>query len=252
VPPDVYEGFAERYDLFQGGFGQHDPSVVDFFRRLFAEHRVRSLLDCACGTGRDLHLFHSLGCQVVGSDLSEAMLAQARRNLAECGLDLPLHRADYRELPRHFEARFDAVACLSSSILHMPDEPQVLRAFGSMRDVLRPGGILILTQGTSDKQWREKPRFIPAVLTRDFSRVFVIDYVGQGARYNILDIFPSQDTRDSDFKVWSVEYPHMLLRDDYERLLEAAGFGVVDFYSTYQFDPYDKQTSSRLIIVAHA
>ena len=245
---DPYEGFAERYDLFYGEFGEHDPAVVGFFRRLFEHHRVHSVLDCACGTGRDLVLFHSLGCQVVGSDISASMLAQAGRNLAGCGVDVPLRQVDYRELPQHFERRFDAIVCLSSSILHMPDEAEVLRAFRSMRQVLREGGILILTQGTTDKQWREKPRLILAVNTDDFSRVFVIDYLGQGARYNILDIFHGDEIRD--FKLWSVDYSHMLLKDDHERLLNASGFVTVDSYGTYQFDPYDAETSDRLIVVA--
>jgi SAM-dependent methyltransferase len=245
---DPYEGFAGRYDLFYGEFGAHDPVVVDFFSRLFEQHRVHSVLDCACGTGRDLALFHSLGCQVVGSDISASMLAQAGRNLAGCGVDVPLHRVDYRELPRHLERRFDAVVCLSSSILHMPDEAEVLRAFGSMRQVLREGGILVLTQGTTDKQWGKKPRFILVVNTDDFSRVFVIDYLDQGARYNILDIFHGDETRD--FKVWSVDYSHMLLQDDHERLLKESGFVNVDSYGSYQFDPYDAETSDRLIVVA--
>jgi len=246
---DLYEDFAERYDLFQGGFGEHNPAAVNFFRQLFDELQVRSVLDCACGTGRDLHLFHSLDCDVLGSDISPSMLAQAQKNLDKCGLKVPLFQADYRELPQHFDRQFDAVACLSSSILHMPDEAQTLRAFRSMRQVLRQGGILVLTQGTTDKQWMNKPRFILAVNTRDFSRLFAIDYLDQGARYNILDIFHGQKVRD--FKVWSVEYPHMLLKDDQERLLKVSGFEAVDSYGTYHFDPYDRETSGRLIIVAH-
>lgn len=51
-------------------------------------------------------------------------------------------------------------------------------------------------------------------------------------------------------KVWSVEYPHMYLRDDYERLLNAAGFDAIAFYGGYAFEPYDKDASGRLIIVA--
>jgi glycine/sarcosine N-methyltransferase len=246
---DLYESFADRYDLFFDRFGEHDPVCVEFFRQLFADNQVRSVLDCACGTGNDLGLFHSLGCEVFGSDISESMLAQAHTNLAERGVKVPLQKADYRELPQHFSRQFDAVACLSSSILHMPNESEVLRAFRSMREVLREGGILVLTQGTTDKQWAEKPRFILAVNTQEFSRLFVMDYFDQGARYNILDIFHSEEARD--FKVWSVDYPHMLLKDDQERLLKASGFGAVDFYGTYHFDPYDKEASGRLIAVAH-
>jgi hypothetical protein len=131
----------------------------------------------------------------------------------------------------------------------MPNEAEVLGAFRSMRQVLRDDGIMVLTQGTTDKQWKEKPRFILAVNTTDFSRLFVIDYFGQGARYNILDIFHGDQVRD--LKVWSVDYAHILLKDDQERLLRASGFRTVDFYGTYRFDPYDSQTSDRLIAVAH-
>ena len=247
-PQDPYEGFAGRYDLFGGEFGEHDPDAIGFFRALFEERRVRSVLDCACGTGRDLPLFHALGYQVQGSDVSEAMLAQARKNFAAAGLRIPLHQVDYRELPEHFEQRFDAVVCLSSSILHMPDEDEALRALQSMRAVLSEGGIVVLTQGTTDRQWREKPRFILAVNQREFSRLFVIDYLGQGARYNILDIHHGEHR--SGLEVWSIEYPRMLLRDDQERLLRASGFAHIEFYGSYQFEPYDKETSRLLIAVA--
>jgi glycine/sarcosine N-methyltransferase len=245
---DLYRGIAERYDQFQDKFGTYDPVIAEFFRQLFAEHQVRSVLDCACGTGQHLPLFHSLDCEVVGSDNSDAMLAQARRNLAEYGVEVPLHKADYRELAHTFDRRFDAVTCLSSSILHMPTKADVLRAFASMRAVLRDGGILVLTQGTTDRQWGEKPRFIIAVNDRDFTRLFVIDYEGEGATYNILDIRHTDEV--SDFKVWRVEYSRVYLADDQERLLKASGFRAVNFYGSYRLEPYDKQTSDRLITVA--
>jgi SAM-dependent methyltransferase len=245
---DPYRGFADRYDRFHGPFAEHDPTTAAFFRQLFDQHDVRRVLDCACGTGRDLELFCSLGCEVVGTDISESMLAQAVHNLAKQGLQVPLHRVDYRELPQHFDRSFDAVACLSSSILHMPTEAEVLRAFGSMRQVLREGGILLLTQGTTDKQWREKPRFILAVNDPDFTRLFVIDYLDQGARYNVLDIWHGEEKRD--LKVWSVDYPLVLLQADQERLLRTAGFADIECFGGYAFEPYDVESSERLIVIA--
>jgi ubiquinone/menaquinone biosynthesis C-methylase UbiE len=206
------------------------------------------VLDCACGTGRDLLLFHSLGLEVYGSDISEAMLAQAQKILAKHSLVIPLLRADYRELPQYFDRQFDAVACLSTAILEMPDETNVVLAFKSMLGVLRKGGVLILTQGTTDKQWKQKPRFIPAVNTKEFSRIFVIDYLERGARYNILDIYHSDEI--TDFKVWSIDFPQVLLRDDLDRLLKASGFSRIDFFGTYQFAPYNKAESDQLITVA--
>lgn len=86
------------------------------------------------------------------------------------------------------------------------------------------------------------------VISPEFSRVFVIDYSGRGARYNVLDIFHGEEGRD--FKVWSIDYGQILLRDAQERLLTAAGFSAVEFYGSYHFEPYDKEASSRLITVA--
>jgi ubiquinone/menaquinone biosynthesis C-methylase UbiE len=247
-PDDIYADFAERYDRFSGPIGEPDPVRLAFFRQLFAQHQVQSVLDCACGTGRDLILFQALGCQVWGTDLSPSMLAQARKNLAGLGLKIPLTLADYRELPEYFPQPFDAVTCLSSSILHMPDDEEVVRAFASIRTVLKENGILVLSQGTSDKQWRAKPRFISAVNLPEFSRLLAIDYHGRGARYHILDLWHSPER--SDFAVWSVDYPHMLLQDDYLRLLTESGFHQITVYGSYRFDPYDKKISDWLIAIA--
>ena len=247
---DLYAGFADRYDLFGGGFGQHDPEQAGFFRQLFARHGAHTILDCACGTGQHLHLFHTLGCRVTGSDISPSMLAQARKNLTGVGIEVPLHQADYRALPERFTTRFDAVTCLSSSLLHMEDDDQALRALRSMRAVLRRGGILVLTQGTTDRQWAEKPRFILAANTKELTRLFVIDYLDAGARYNIVDIH--RGGGGEELEVWSIEYAQVLLHDDQDRLLRAAGFSSVEFFGSYRFEPYDKKESRVLIAVAES
>jgi glycine/sarcosine N-methyltransferase len=243
---DRYADFAERYDLASGPPGEPELQLVGFFRRLFAEHGVHTILDCACGTGRHLLLFRSLGCEVQGSDASASMLAQARRKLAQEGVEAPLRQADYRELPRHFSRQFDAVTCLGA-IGYMPDETQCLRALRSMATVLREGGILVLTAIPTDRQWAEKPRFLLAANTRDVSRLFVVDYGERTACYNVLDILHGEEKRGLD--VWSAELT-VLLRDDQERLLTAAGFERLDFYGSFDFQPYNREASKRLIAVA--
>lgn len=245
---DRYETFAERYDLFFGPFGEHDPRKVSFFRELFAHHDVKRVLDCACGTGRDLHLFHSLGCEVMGSDISASMLALAERNLASHHIDVPLEQLDFRELPLSLATEYDAVACLSSAFFELPDEAELRRAFASMRDVLRDGGLLILSAGMSDRTWREKPRFIPEVNRGDFTRLFVIDYFERGARFNVVDL--NHDGSREDMQVWSIYYERVFLKDDIEAALRSAGFRSRRFYGNFEFQPYDNETSGMLIAVA--
>jgi len=245
---DPYERFAERYDLFFGSFDEHEPKKVDFFRELFKHHEVSSVLDCACGTGRDLHLLHSLGFDVFGSDISPSMLAQAERNLASHHVDVPLEQADYRELPLTFAREFDAVVCLSSALFEMADEEELRKAIASMRGVLRDGGVLVVTSGISDRTWAEKPRFIPEISRGDFTRLFVIDYFERGARFNVVDLYHN-DTR-KDMQVWHIDYNRVYLRDDMESALQGAGFRTYSFYGNYEFQPYDKQMSGMLVAVA--
>jgi ubiquinone/menaquinone biosynthesis C-methylase UbiE len=245
---DPYADFAERYDLLFGPFGEHASDRVEFFRSLFASVRVRRILDCACGTGRDLHLLHDAGYEVWGSDISHAMLTQARENLASLGVTVPLTRADFRSLPfrRH---HFEAVLCLTTSLPHLLDERQVVGTLQGIKAMLRDGGIVVLSQGLSDRILDQRPRFIPEINTRDLSRVFVLDYFDRTVEIHILDLFHEADRQE--FKVDTFEYL-IIRQDDYQRILDEAGYAKVEFYGSFSLDEYDKATSDQLIVVAHA
>ena len=105
-----------------------------------------------------------------------------------------------------------------------------------------------MTTILTDRQWTIKTRFKLVVNTPDISRVFVMDYFEQAVRYNILDIFHSQEA--NELKVWSAELT-VLLKDAQERLLKAAGFHQVDFYGYFELSSYDVERSDRLIAVAY-
>lgn len=243
---DLYADFAERYDLPYGSSGGPDPLWMGFFRRLVVKGQVNRVLDCACGTGRHLLWLHELGCEVYGSDVSPSMLEQAEANLEAAGVKIPLCQADFRLLPDMYLERFDAVICLAA-IGYMPDESQFIKAFKSMAGVLRAGGILVMSAIPTDRQWEEKPKFTLAADTPECTRVFAMDYFVNSVRYNILDLVRGPD--GTELKTWSAELT-VLLQDDQERLLKAAGFRQVDFYGSYDGSPYDKATSYQMIAVA--
>ncbi len=245
---DPYASFAGRYDLFL-----QDPALPgneikrSFFATLFKREGVERVLDCACGTGEDVGVLHSLGVEVTGTDISEAMLAKAREKLAGSGKEIPLKRVDFRELPAHFGEPFDAVVCLATSLPHLLEEDDVLEALRSMHGVLRDSGILVLSQGMSDRMMVDRPRIIPALNTRDFSRIFFIDYHDETVTMHVIDLFHGEG--GNNFEVDSFEC-RMIGKEDYERLLDEAGFRSVEFYSSYGFEPYDESESNYLVVVA--
>lgn len=240
---DTYQGFAERYDWMK----QESPARRVFYRQLFAEHGVAKVLDCACGTGQDLIMFHLLGLKVFGSDLSDAMLSQTRKNLRQAEISLPIQKADYRELPSHWDTQFGAVVCLANSINEQLEDAEALRAIRSMKSVLLPRGILVFSQAQTDAYMQNPPVFEPIVNDRDFTRLYTMAYAGNIQTVNIFDFVHTAEA--SDFQYWSVRL-RIRLQDSWNEILQAVGFSEVRFYGEWDATPYSKESSRGLIGVA--
>lgn len=243
MPKDLYDTLAARYDRMV----QENPERNAFFRDLFARRAVHRVLDCACGTGRDLIAFHQLGVGVEGSDLSEAMLAQARANVVQAGLAVLLRCADFRELASVYDARFDAVVCLSNSINELLDDREVVRALGAMRAVLRTRGVVVIDQGQSDASMRRPPLYDLVVNDRDLTRVLVMEYEGDLMTAHVVDVL--HDAGVPRFDDTAVRL-RVRLRADWLRLITEAGFSTVEFYGDWSGAAYDAETARRLIAVA--
>ena len=136
VPPlsvvDGYDGWATTYDGEDNGcFPMRDEVLTPLLDRL----ALGRVLDAACGTGAVAQQLVVRGHDVVGVDLSEQMLARARRAVPKAtfvvgeiaGLPLPDNDVDH-------------VVC-SLALTHVPD----LRPFfAEAARVMRPRGHLLL------------------------------------------------------------------------------------------------------------
>ena len=132
---DRYQRIAWAYDLLDLPF--------EFVRyrkirpQMFAGLSGR-ILDAGVGTGRNFP-FYPAGSEVVGIDLSPAMLARAERRLAMAATTVELRQMDVTRLdfPNH---SFDA-AVATFLFCTLPDELQIagMRELGR---VVKPGGII--------------------------------------------------------------------------------------------------------------
>jgi ubiquinone/menaquinone biosynthesis C-methylase UbiE len=111
------------------------------------------ILDVATGTGRlPLALLRErFRGQIVGLDLSQGMLRQARRKLRAYGDQVSLIWQDASLLPFE-DSTFDAVTCLES----LEFMPRPLAVLSEMVRVLAPGGVLYLTNRVGPEA-----RFLP-------------------------------------------------------------------------------------------
>ena len=116
----------------------------------------REALEIGCGAGAFSHALAARAEHVLGLDLSPEMIRAARaREPLRANLSFEL--ADVTDWPFPRE-RFDCIASIAT--LHHLDPRALLP---SLRDALRPGGMLLVLDLVADESWRDLPRSALAV-----------------------------------------------------------------------------------------
>jgi ubiquinone/menaquinone biosynthesis C-methylase UbiE len=126
----------------------------DLLERLDID-RNKKVLDIACGKGRtSVHLAKEYGCKVVGVDILENSIEEAKRYAKKNGMDhlVSFRVADAHRLP-FSKNEFDVTLAQAMLIL-VDDKAKVIRE--AIR-VLKPGG----RSGWLELSWKKRP-------TRDF------------------------------------------------------------------------------------
>lgn len=128
-----YRVTAHLYDIldwpWERLYRRWRPSIVGDLRG--------DVLEVGVGTGRNLR-FYPPEARVHGVDLSEPMLARARKRAAKAGGEVALRKADALDLSHLADGAFDwYVATFLYCVLPNEVQPAALR---EMARVLRPGG----------------------------------------------------------------------------------------------------------------
>jgi ubiquinone/menaquinone biosynthesis C-methylase UbiE len=152
----AYDKMAARYVEQKFAHNHAVPDLKIF--RAYLGQRPR-VLDLGCGGGNDAKFLVSEGCDVLGVDLSEAMIAEAKRRVGGAAFEV----ADFRshEFPPE---SFDGVWC-STVFHHIPMADQK-RFLEKVALVLKPGGVTYVSTKRSgsegDSEGWVKEDFNPA------------------------------------------------------------------------------------------
>jgi SAM-dependent methyltransferase len=133
-----YDCLAPFYDDFTSAYA-YDPWIAAIEQRALAVGlRGTRALDLACGTGKSTLPLLARGYSVVGCDISEGMIREARRKLPALADSFSV--ADMRDLPDLGE--FDLVLCLDDAINYLLSDDELEAAFAGVARVLAPEGVL--------------------------------------------------------------------------------------------------------------
>lgn len=235
---------AELYDLEY----RHRRADITFYRAL-ARNRMEfvpgTILDLACGTGRLLVPLVRDGHEVVGIDLSAAMLAAARRRVVR----LPARRRAQWRLVQTDLRRYDVqepatlAICAFHSIQHLLHDRDLESFLRATRRQLVRGGWLAFDVLPPDPDW----------LTRDPERrwgrtrlrhpktrqplVYTTNHVyDPTTRLLHMRLYyqPVDGKGHTSGREWSVRLCHrQLWPTDVRRLLCACGFRLIEVFADF-------------------
>jgi SAM-dependent methyltransferase len=210
-------------------FPQQTAAEADFLQQGLALKPGDRVLDVPCGAGRLANELAGRGFTATGVDGCTDLLDDARREASERGLKSEFQRRDMRDLP--WTGHFDAAFCFGNSFSYFDDD-QNLRFLKAVRGALKPGGRFALethfVAETVFTQLQSK-RWFPfgdLILLHDTSYDPPSGTIT--STYRIIR-GGKMEEKQAVYRVYT--YREVL------RLVESAGFGVLESYGSLTREP---------------
>jgi glycine/sarcosine N-methyltransferase len=246
---EFYDRFADKYDVMISD--ERYDADLPFFKAIFRKYKVKSVLDCSCGTGKHVIKFSHLGLVATGSDVSSEMVEKARRNAESLGIDVNFAQADFRRLTDVFDRKFDCVVCLGNSLNHELKEKGMLSGLRSMCNVLRDKGVVVVEIRNLPKLAKEKKRIFPIHFHKEPSGdrklfIYVLDFRRSKVTFNVVSFLEFNE--EPRFEVNSVDY-RIVSAEKLKALMTEAGFKELKTYGDLGFTKFSNDDSESIVVV---
>ena len=147
---EAYTGFAEIYDRCMDNIPYDDWAAN--IRRILESHGIRDGIVCelGCGTGEMTGRLSDMGYDMIGIDMSEDMLMEAREKqygrMEEGGADILYLQQDMREIELYGTVR--AFVSICDSMNYLLGEDDLLKVFRHVNNYLDKDGLFLFDMKT--------------------------------------------------------------------------------------------------------
>jgi len=193
------------------------------------------ILDLACGRGRHSIFLNKMGYDVTGIDLSPNSIAHAKAYENE-HLRFKVH-----DMTQPYPDTFDAIVNLFTSFGYFDDDSCNLKTITAIKEALKPHGFGVI----------------------DFMNVnYVINHlVKEDTKIQEGITFKQRRVLENGYILKHISFTHnykdyrftervkALQLDDFKRFFKEAQIKLLHTFGSYQLDPFDKETSTRLILI---
>lgn len=237
------EWFATWFDThyYHVLYANRDDREAEFFisnlmNLLKPNSETASLLDLACGKGRHSIYMNKLGFNTMGVDLSAQSIAHARQFENE---NLHFQVQDMRE---PLNAKFSHIFNLFTSFGYFDSIVENQKVMQAIRAMTAENGILVIDYLNAFKTVKNLVQEETKIL--DKIRFDIERKADEQHVYKYIKV------TDGDFSERYMERVQLLKFSDFETLLNQIGFKVTHSFGDFQLNPFDKEQSDRLILIA--
>lgn len=198
------------------------------------------VLDAACGAGRHSIMLAKKGYSVTGFDLSERLLKIARNRAAEENLGIEFIRADIRSFSS--KKTFDLILNIFTSFGYFEKDEENFAFFDKLNRLLKDDGYFVFD--FLNKNYLEEKLIPYSEKKIDGKNVYEERKIEKGRVVKKITIETNGDKKEYSESVKLYSSKEIIER------IEAGKLEIAEVLGNYGGDPFNKNKSERLIVIA--
>ena len=241
-----YDEIANDYEDITAQ--QARQEAADAFCERFVDlTHSETILDAGCGSGLYAMTFARMGLDVIGEDISESLLAMAKRQAMDEQLDVRWISCAFDEINSHVTRSVDAVVCMGNSLVHVLSDNDLARVMMNFSKVLNPAGLLAIQVLNYDRLIKQQERIVGVSRSGEKEFIRFYDYLDRLVRFNILTI----DSCGGELSTHLSSTLHRPYRvDELSEACKLAGFEEPELFGDLHMGPYNPAESASVILLA--
>lgn len=184
---DFYNDISENYDEmfnFNNDLSSANAVVID----LKEQFNFEKALDIGCGTGSFTLALAQNGAKATGIDLSTLMIKKARENSLNYGLDINFVNSGMTDMLANIDDKFDLIMCMGNTLPHLLSKKNLFSMLNACRELLNPGGHLMLNLLDYDKILSKQERIVGITKSKKHEFIRFYDFEEPYVNFNLLEI----------------------------------------------------------------
>lgn len=242
-----YSSFAPFYDALTENVDY--KKRAEYIGEILAKFNIKDglLLDLACGTGSLSVEFSKMGFEVIATDASPDMLAEARNKAMEAGENILFLCQKMQETDLYGTVR--AIVCSLDSINHLENADELCKTFRVLKNFIDDGGIMVFDVNTVYKHREVLGNNTFVYDEKDVYCVWQNSLCSDGVTVGInLDFFVKEE--NGLYNRYTENFKEIAFTDEeITYAAESAGFKIVEKYAELGFDKPQEDTQ-RIYYVA--